>query len=329
MENKNGYLPTFNSKEAISNVSNTIGNVTNNISSTASNTLNSVKDTVSTFSSTSYVNAGKEYLQSNSLIAKFVFIILVLIVFVVLFNLGIYLITLITQTNRKTLLINGMINGNQYTRITQDPNNADSIPIYRSNNRPTGAEFSWSVWLNVLDPGKSGKYSHIFNMGNADYDTEGIATVNNAPGLYLKNENNFGILRIVMDTIKNTNNTNNTSNSQTLDINNIPLNKWFHVLLRLQNNVLDVYIGGVMTARMNLADVPRLNYNDIYVCNNGGFNGNLSNLQYIDYAMNVFEINRIVSSGPNMKAAGSKKGSSSSSQNYYLSNAWYNSNLKP
>ena len=108
MENE-GYLQNFNPGE-------TFNNVSGNISNTASNAYNSVKDSVNSFASTDYVNAGKDFLKSNSLIAKFVFIILVVIVFVFLFNLGIFLITYFLEGNRNPYLINGMINGNQYIR---------------------------------------------------------------------------------------------------------------------------------------------------------------------------------------------------------------------
>jgi len=311
----------------MSNISGTFNNIGENISSgvsnigtAASNTFGSVKESLNDFSSTNYINAGSEFLQSNSIIAKFVFILLVVIVFVFLFNLGIYLISLITQGNRNPFLIKGMLNGNQFKHITQDPRLPDSITIYRSNDRPTGIEFSWSVWLNISDPGKDGLFRHIFNMGNGEYGADGIATVNNAPGLYVGSKNNFGFLHVIMDTVNNTG-----FDKQSMDVTNIPLGKWFHTLIRIENNVLDVYINGVITSRLNLLHVPRLNYNDVYVCANNGFAGSLSNLQYYDHALNVFEINRIVSSGPNLSAYGSHN--KPQSQYYYLSSSWYNSKL--
>jgi hypothetical protein len=298
--------------------SDTINNIGENIGNAASNTVNTVKDSLNSFSSTNYINAGREFLESNSMIAKFVFIIFIVIVFVILFNLGIYLITWFSQSSLSPYLIKGLINGNQFKHISQDPKKVDSITLYRSNNQPTGIEFSWSVWLNINDPGTT-KYSHIFNMGNGDFGSDGIATVNNGPGLYLKNDKNMGTLHVVMDTLKN----DGQSDTQSVDIGVIPLGKWFHVLIRMENNVLDVYINGVITTRMNLLNVPRLNYNDIYICANSGFNGNLSNLRYFDYALNVFEINRIVSTGPNMKMLSSNQ----NNQYYYLSSSWYDSKI--
>ena len=44
--------------------------------------------------------------------------------------------------------------------------------------------------------------------------------------------------------------------------------------------------------------VPKQNYGDVFVGLNGGFDGNVSNLWYYDYALGTAEIQRIVNSGP-------------------------------
>ena len=67
-------------------VTNGISNTFNNFSSTIADTKNSIQSSMNEFSSTSAVDAGKEFLQSNTLIAKFGFIILVLFGFLFLFN---------------------------------------------------------------------------------------------------------------------------------------------------------------------------------------------------------------------------------------------------
>ena len=66
-------------------------------------------------------------------------------------------------------------------------------------------------------------------------------------------------------------------------------------------------------------------YDDIFINLDGGFNGNLSNLKYYNYAIGTFEIDRIVKSGPNLKMA--KKSNLSESKPSYLSNYWYDNNL--
>ena len=75
-------------KPITSAVNNSIANINQGISSIKENVDNTLND----FSSKGVVNASNEFLNSNSIIAKFAFIILILILFVFLFNLGISLI---------------------------------------------------------------------------------------------------------------------------------------------------------------------------------------------------------------------------------------------
>ena len=70
--------------------------------------------------------------------------------------------------------------------------------------------------------------------------------------------------------------------------------------------------------------VPKQNYNDVNVCQNGGFDGQLSNLQYFSHSLSAVEINSIVMNGPDLKS--SKLNSATNSiVPYFLSNAWYTS----
>ena len=84
---------------------------------------------------------------------------------------------------------------------------------------------------------------------------------------------------------------------------------------------MDVYINGTMTQRHIFTNVPIQNYDDVYICANGGFSGTLSDLRYFNRALNVFEINNIVSSGPNLTYSNGTKDSPSQ-----LSYLWYNTN---
>ena len=75
-----------------------------------------------------------------------------------------------------------------------------------------------------------------------------------------------------------------------------------------------------------MQDVPKQNYENVYVCNNGGFNGNIADLQYYDYALSVFQINNIVVWGRNTKASNASGTADATGFPYYLSNLWYSSN---
>lgn len=308
-------LPALPNAQAIQN---SVASSLNSVSNAVANVQDSINTTLSEFSSKSAVDASQDFLNSNSIIAKFVFIILVLIAFMFFVNLGVTLIGYFMKPTTNPYLVNGMIDGNSGIVITQDPKNTNSATIVRSNNQSTGIEFTWSVWLLITANSKSPPtYHNIFNKGDGNYDGKtGIANVNNAPGLYVTTDNSSNnVLRVVMDTVAGSN--------QTMDITGIPMNKWFHVALRLENKVLDAYVNGTVYQRMTLTAVPKQNYYDVNVCQNGGFVGKLSNLRYFDHALSAFDINNVVSTGANTSTSNLALKSSFNSNAYYLSNLWY------
>jgi hypothetical protein len=186
--------------------------------------------------------------------------------------------------------------------------------ITRSNNQTSGLEYTWSVWLYFTDLPQTG-YDHIFNKGNNEYAGNGTATVNNCPGLYLGSDNQSALLHLMIDT------TNNDTPS-VIDISNIPLNKWVHVAIRVKNTIVDVYVNGIIDSRILLPNVPKQNYDNVFICQNGGFNGNLSALRYYNSALNIFDINSIVSYGPDMNLV-TRAGSGMKFGSNYLSRQWY------
>ena len=295
----------------------TITSAFNSAGQGISNAATSVQETLGEFSSKSSVDASSEFLTSNTLLAKFSFLILVLIAFLFLVNLGITLIGYFTQPSNNPYLVKGTMNAANELVITQDPKNKNSISILRSNNQNTGIEFTWCIWIyvNDIDPKHVPQYQNIFNKGDGYYDQNGIASVNNGPGLYLDNVDNQ--LHIVMNTVAV------SDHADTLDVPNIPLRKWFHCAIRMENKIMDVYINGVVTARLIMQDVPKQNYFDVNICKNGGFNGSIADLQYYDRALSVFEINNIVVWGRNTSASTSTSASDATGFPYYLSNLWY------
>ena len=124
-----------------------------------------------------------------------------------------------------------------------------------------------------------------------------------------------------------------TTNSY-VDIEDVPYNKWFHVALRVENMVMDVYVNGMVTQRLTFQNLPRQNFNDVFLCQNGGFDGNISNLRYYSKALNVFDINSIVYWGPNLSsplvAGASAVSNTAKLSNYnYISSNWYFNKMGP
>jgi hypothetical protein len=115
-------------------------------------------------------------------------------------------------------------------------------------------------------------------------------------------------------------NTFNVINEQIL-INDIPLNKWLNVIIRCQNETLDIYINGTITKSHKLNGVPKQNYGDVYVGANGGFSGYVSRLQYFNYAIGTNEISKIMKKGPSTSMTGSN-GINVKDANY-LSLRWF------
>jgi len=260
--------------------------------------------TFNQFSSNKYVDATQDFLNSNSLVAQIAFLLLVLFVFLILLRLGISLLGYFMAPTGSPKLINGMVDAKHLLVIPQDPDTQGAITITRSVNETEGIEFTWSVWIYIEDlTYNSGKYRCVFYKGN-DYaknpnasseETQGLNFPNNAPGLYIApNTNN---LIVIMNTF-------NVINEE-IHINDIPMNKWVNVIIRCQNNTLDVYINGTIIKSHNLHGVPKQNYGDVYVAPNGGFDGYISNLWYYNYALGISEINRLTNNGPNTNMKGS------------------------
>ena len=287
----------------------------------------SVKDTVSStlddFSSKSLMNAGTEFLDSNSMIAKFMFIILLLIVFLALLRIGTSLVSWFVTPSTTPYLVHGLRNGSSPKVVLQDPASGNQV-TYRSNNQSSGAEFTWSMWLNIstVPDTTSKKYNTVFVKGTNVYVSNGISRVNNGPGVYLTSESTDGtqtqcVLHFEMDVVTPTDS--NQRDSLKMDVPNIPIGKWALVVFRLQNKMLDCYVNGTITSRIQFGDyIPKQNYDNVNVCSNGGFPGMISNLRYYDYALSVFEINSVLYYGPNLTAD-----SASSTSSDYLSTTWY------
>ena len=280
----------------------------------------------SSFGSSSDVSGSKDFLESNTLIAKTAFLLLVIILFFILLRVCISLLSWLLAPSQNMTLVNGIADATQSIVISQDPSSQASMPVIRSVNESQGMEFTWSVWvfLKPVTASSASQLQHIFSKGVFNAGSMGSGNCspfsNNAPGLYLSGANT---LLVAMDST--TIPACNQSNSP-IQIDNMPINKWFNVVIRLTNNDLDVYINGRLTERKTYTDgVPNQNYDDVYVCQNGGFNGYIADLKYYNSSIGTSEINSIVSSGPNTTI---NMSSLKDNMPPYLSGNWYDENVK-
>lgn len=274
------------------------------------------------FKAADVVGGSKSFLDSNSYVAKAAFLILVVIVFVYVLRLSIGLVAWFFSPNSSPYLVNGLIDGNVGNLvIPQNPSESNAVPVIRSVNDDVGIGATWSVWLFIKQNNLPApqKFRHVFNKGSAtpNKDGSGVMFPNNGPGLYLNYDdsstNNTMSLKVVMSTFDDP----NTS----VVVGNIPVNKWFNVIIRVENTVLDVFINGDLAQRLPLNSVPFQNYGDVNVAINGGFNGNLSSLRYFNTALGTRAIQNIISDGPNLTVLGSSGGAPSTMD--YLSMRWF------
>lgn len=287
---------------------------------TVDNIKNSVSGSLNEFSSQASVNANQTFLDSNSIIAKFAFVIFAVIIFIVLLYLGTKLVFYLYSPSSTPYIVKGVLAGNSNLTIsTINKDDTNNVTIQRSNNQPGGLECTWSVWLsyNTVTSTSNSEFEHIFNKGNVPV-SKSIAT-SNCPGMYFYNDSNKPCLKIRLDIGDGNTNTE-------ADIKGVPMKKWFHVALRIQNTVMDIYMNGSIVKRVILTSPPKQNESDILIGQVGGFSGNLSDLRYYSYALNVFDINNILLFGPNLSPS-SLSPDSNTSHISYLSSSWYSQNL--
>ena len=209
------------------------------------------------------------------------------------------------------------INAKHTKIVSTNPTIRGSKPILRSVNERYGIEFTWTVWLFIDDlEYRKGQLKHIFHKGDdkvISQDTE-IFSTSTAPALYLHQNKNAFIIYM---------NTFGTMNEKVV-VNDVPLNKWINVAIRIEGSTMDVYINGKVVLRHIFADVPKQNYGDTYVNANGGYSGLMSDLWYHNKALTGVEIMDIVRAGPDLTTDESIKVFPP-----YFSLLWYFQNARP
>jgi hypothetical protein len=258
-----------------------------------------------------FLSSSKLFLDSNSVVMRFAFLIVVLVMFLILLRAGTMALGYLMSPAKNPRLIDGMMDGKHMSVVHMDPKLKSSKPILRSVNQRDGIEFTWSVWIFIEDlEYKRGTIKHIFHKGNDNIDSSGLNTPNNSPGLYLAADTNE--LLVLMNTFNKI--------QETIIVEDIPLNKWINVIIRCKGRNLDVYINGTIVKRHVLSGVPKQNYGDVYMSMNGGFSGFTSNLWYYDYGLGLREITKIANNGPSLTMKDSKM---TDPRHKYLSERWY------
>jgi len=292
---------------------------------------NAVKpeQTASVFSLDSFTQKTNQFAESNTAITKFVFIVILLLLFVLFFQLGSWLIQYFMGANKNPILLNGLVSANKLRKIVVNPNEPESVPIYRSINEDQGIEFTWNVWffIDTLHPSNP-TYSRIFSKGSENgnlslsiptdcIDDSCRNIFNSSPGLFItQNKQQDSVFPNTLSPVKDINNVNmilmiNTFQpselkkefAESITIENMPVQKWVCATIRVQQTTVDVYINGMMTQRKILHNLPRQNYYDVLVGDSSsGFTGSISSLRYFNTALGYDEIQNLYGKGPNLKS---------------------------
>ena len=209
---------------------------------------------------------------------------------------------------------------------TQEPNIDTSKTCFLSRNEAGGTEFTYSVFLNFRNSNfttEQNTLRHVFHKGSPPPDAYPLV----APGVFTVSDTNT--LRIFMNSADKWDNH--------VDIPNIPVEKWFHLVLQCKGRAMDVYINGNVIQRMTLTSVPKLNFGDVYAFQaiqnednrpgappegrytiNGKADGSLSRFNYYAYALSYAEIDSLYRQGPSSKVV-----SASDQVPPYMADSWW------
>ena len=228
--------------------------------------------------------------------------------FTMLFAEYIYQSYLAMFRDRVEIFPNTYASGSLSHKAIQDPKSPLAKTVYTSDNQRSGVEFSYSLFCYITsDTFSNGddKLYHILHKGySKSYPLMG-------PGLFMKGNSNT--LRVYMNCYQTWNNY--------ADIDNIPIEKWVHIVVSCKGNQLYVYINGNLKTKMALSGntQPYQNYGDIYLFSqrtiilsssttpslkstslifNGAAKGLASRVFYFAYALTYTEIQNLINMGP-------------------------------
>lgn len=194
--------------------------------------------------------------------------------------------------------------------FVQNPKAPNSTFLPLSDNERTGAEFSYSFWLWVNPSSFSRSEEgllHVMHKGNpSPFPLMG-------PGVFLHSNTNK--MRVYMNSSKTWNNY--------IDIDNLPVKKWIHVVVLARMNSIEVYINGNIAKKLTFDDaVLYQNFGNLYcfsqrpcIINSanvaslgtgilqifGTYSGSLSALNYFSYALSYTEIQSLMADGPSKR----------------------------
>lgn len=269
------------------------------------------------------------YLTGTGLLPQLVLgLVLSTVLYIVLMSFEMIYKSMKAVTGTRVTLLDVTVNTeNKPLVFEQNPLNPKNKLLPLSDNERTGAEFSYSfyIWVNPSSFKQYDGLLHIMHKGNPKpYPLM-------SPGVFMKSNTNT--MRVYMNSSKTWNNF--------VDIENIPVKKWVHIVILGRNNTVEVYINGNIAKKLNMdGGVFYQNFGNLYLFRSdpsapimesttpsagstpfqihGTMSGNLSNLIYFNYALSYTEIRDLTTLGPSKKIESSNEDAPP-----YLQDSWW------
>jgi hypothetical protein len=81
-------------------------------------------------------------------------------------------------------------------------------------------------------------------------------------------------------------------------IENVPLQRWFHLVIVTSQTAIEVYIDGKLYRTMVLKSYPKSNNHPLFINLQGGFDGMINELRYYPYELKYLDIYSMYARGP-------------------------------
>jgi len=259
-----------------------------------------------------------EFLQGKGPLSQIVLaVVLAVLLYIIMVSLEAVYLSYQQVSHTQTRIDDRTLNSeNNSTIYSVNPKTADGNKNYRdlrvSDNERTGIEYSYSCFLlineSTFEEGTSGM-KHIFSKGN-----EKLFPLL-SPGVFMNsNSNTLVIFQSSSDTWYNK-----------TEVENIPIGKWFHLVVLAKNNAVEVYINGNLSSKLTMgkgvlyqnyqnlslfsrqkttslnlknASMPSIPENNIFDVR-GPISGQISRFNYFSYALSYTQIRDLMNQGPN------------------------------
>lgn len=288
----------------------------------------------------SYSDGALSFLNSDGLIPQLLITVIVIVILHVVIAVVENVIEAIQKYRRLKVEVfpNTYPEGKAYIQRA----GGDNQLLYPSDNELNGMEFSYSCHIYIdkktyenmpAQAGSTENFRTLFYKGSNAGPGQGTSM---APGVFLSANTNK--IRIYMTTVVE------PVSGEFIELTNIPVGKWFHLVLVQKGKYLDAFINGNIAARHAYTSVPKLNYGGIYLLSNGttapnadqtssalnvkfigeGFKGYVSRLTYYSYAISFSEIDSSMRVGPSSKIE--TTATSNKNRPPYLHDSWWVTN---